>query len=171
MLLAACMGLPAVQCGAEQLYPYHLPAAGWPHVAALVVAVQQLCLRPTLAPTGLVRAERWLLGTIALTLGMVAWYAVAGLAAQPLTGLAVSMVCAVGLLVGSLVQLGDLGRATNLPRAEIRCAGAGGGEMLFLVTAFTLALSGALTLVPATRPAPPPTNAYLTPTCHVWGGC
>ena len=38
VLLAACMSVPAVQCGGEQLYPYHLPVATWPHVAGLVVA-------------------------------------------------------------------------------------------------------------------------------------
>ena len=96
---------------------------------------------------------------------------VVGLIAQPLTGLAVSIVCAAGLLVGSLVQLGDLARATNLPRAALRGASPGGGEMLFLLTAFTLAVTGALALVPASRPPPPPTNPYLTPTCHVWGHC
>jgi hypothetical protein len=171
VLLAACMSVPAVQCGGEQLYPYHLPVATWPHVAGLVVAIQQLCLGSALAPAALVRAERWTLGAIALALGMLAWFTVVGLIAQPLTGLAVSIVCAAGLLVGSLVQLGDLARATNLPRAALRGARPGGGEMLFLLTAFTLAVTGALALVPASRPPPPPTNPYLTPTCHVWGHC
>ena len=170
-LLAACMYLPAVQCGAEQLYPYHLPVATWPHVVGLVVAIQQLRLRAALRPAETVRAERWALGHVALALGMLAWFTVVALVAPPLTGLAVSIVCAAGLLVGSLVQLGDLARATNLPPATLRGGAEGGGEMLFLLTAFTVALSGALALVPASRPPPPPTNAYLTPTCHVWGHC
>lgn len=168
-LLAVSMALPAVQCGGEQLYPYHLPVATWPHVVGVVVAIQQLCLAASLAPAALIRAERWALGHIALALGMLAWFVVVGLSAQPLTGLAVAIACAAGLLLGAWVQLHDLARATNLPRAALRVGAAGGGEMLFLLTAFTLALTGALALVPAERPPPPPTNAYLTPTCHGWG--